>query len=110
MAKLRDLYDDEVIANITNAYGAKDEEEDNGEPKTDPFTDITPYEPPHIHNGVPFSTAFGWNPKTIPNINVPLFSDEDWPEPARVMIPDCDPDWIWNRELCEQMALAFADG
>ena len=112
MAKLRDLYDDDVIAGLTNAYvGNTDEEEaDDAEPKADPFTDIKAFEPPVIDNGVPFSKAFGWKPKTIPDINVPQFKAEDWDEPARVMIPDRDHDWIWNRELCEQMALAFMDG
>lgn len=112
MAKLRDLYDDDVIAGLTNAYGqvTDDEEAEDAEPKTDPFTDIKAFEPPVIDNGVPFSKAFGWKPKTIPDINVPQFEAEDWDEPARVMIPDRDGDWIWNRELCEQMALAFMDG
>lgn len=110
MAKLRDLYDDEVIANLTNAYGEQSEVSEDGVPKTDPFTEIAAYEPPRMENGVLFSTAFGWKPKTIPDIYVPQFTREDWDEAAQVMIPERDPDWIWNRELCEQMALAFVDG
>lgn len=111
MAKLRDLYDDDVIANLTNAYGKGEQEvTEDGEPTVDPFTDIKVYFPPDLDNGVPFSQAFGWKPKTIPDINVPQFETEDWDEAAQVMIPEQDPDWIWNRELCEQMALAFVDG
>ena len=110
MAKIRDLYDDEVIANLTNAYGEHKQETEDDEPKADPFTEIAAYEPPRMDNGVLFSVAFGWKPKSIPDIYVPMFKDTDWDEAARVMIPDCDPDWIWNRELCEQMALAFVDG
>ncbi len=111
MAKLRDLYDDETIANLTNAYNKQQESEgEDEEPKADPFTQIAPYEPSRMENGVLFSEAFGWKPKTIPDIYVPQFKDEDWDEAARVMIPEPDPDWIWNRELCEQLALAFVDG
>jgi hypothetical protein len=111
MAKLRDLYDDEVISNLTNAYGHSNSEEGkDDEPKIDPFTEIKAYEPRTQANGVLFSKAFGWKPKTIPDIYVPKFKDSDWDETAQVMIPNEDPDWIWNRELCEQMALAFVDG
>jgi cobaltochelatase CobS len=110
MAKLRDLYDDEVIANLTNIYGHSGTESTDVEDKDDPFTTIKAYEPSKMGNGVLFSSAFGWNPKTIPNIYVPQFKDSDWDEAAQVMIPDLDPDWIWNRELCEQMALAMVDG
>lgn len=113
MAQLKDLYDDEVISKLTTPYSdvVLDTDEDGEvEEKVDPFTDITPYEPSSLTNGVLFSTAFGWKPKTIPNIEVPLFNVTDWDEAAQVMIPERDPDWIWNRELCEQMALAFMDG
>jgi len=112
MAKLRDLYDEDVISKVTQAYSERvqQEVEEDGTPKADPFTQINPYEPTPLANGVPFSVAFGWKPKTIPDIYVPSFDRTDWEEAAQVMIPDPDPDWIWNRELCEQMALAFMDG
>lgn len=109
MAKLKDLYDEEVIKNLTNAYGASDEASES-EPKPDPFREIQEWEVRTLPKGVPFSQAFGWKPKTIPDINVPLYKASDWAEPARIMIPDQDPDWIWNRELCEQLALALMDG
>lgn len=109
MAKLKDLYDEEVIKNLTNAYSERDEV-DNAEPAPDPTREIAEWEVQQVHKGVPFSAAFGWKPKTIPDINVPLYDASDWDEAAQVMIPDPDPDWIWDRELCEQMALAFMDG
>jgi cobaltochelatase CobS len=109
MAKLKDLYDPEVIAGLTNEY-CPNEEANDGELKVDPYSQITAYEPASMDNGVRFSTAFGWKPKSIPDIYVPMFTHSDWEEAAQVMIPDPDPDWIWNRELCEQMALAFMDG
>ena len=108
MAKLRDRYDEEVISKLTNAYGVQ--EEVTNEPQVDPFNQINVYSPTRQKNGVLFSKVFGWKPKTIPDIYVPKFKDSDWAEAAQVMIPDVDPDWIWNRELCEQMALAFVDG
>lgn len=112
MSTIKDLFDPEVIANITNEYSDEDRGDapTDNEPVHDPFTDINPYEAPEIQGGVPFSQAFGWKPKTIPDINVPMFKDSDWHEAAQVMIPSPDEDWIWNRELCEQMALAFVDG
>jgi cobaltochelatase CobS len=110
MSTIKDRFDSEVIANLTKEYSADGGTTEDSEPKVDPFTEIPPYEPQVCSKGVLFSAAFGWKPKTIPDIFVPMFDHGDWEEAAQVMIPDPDPDWIWNRELCEQMALAFMDG
>jgi cobaltochelatase CobS len=109
MPKLKDLYDEDVISKLAKEY-KPEQEEDSSEPKVDPFTQFEkPTEQDTVH-GVAFSQAFGWKPKSINDITVSQFKDEDWAEPARLMIPDPDPDWIWDRELAEQAVLAFMSG
>jgi len=114
MAKLRDLYDAETISRLQNAgKDAPVETEDTpepAEPPYDPFTDIKEWVPDQPEGTIMFSDAFGWKPRTIPDIPLPSFSDEDWDESARVMIPDVDPDWVWNKQATEALALGLHDG
>ena len=110
MPKLRDLYDEEVISNLTQPYTPEDAVDENGEEVTDPFSTYPTYKIPEVTKGIPFSQVFGWKGKTIPDILIRVFKPTDWAEPARVMIPPKDPDWVWNRPLAEQLALAFNSG
>lgn len=58
---------------------------------------------------VKFSEVF-WKPKTIPDLPLPMFEASDWHEEAQLHIPAPDPNWIWNKPVTEQFALAMYCG
>lgn len=53
-----------------------------------------------------FSSLF-WEPEHIPDIPVKVYKPEDWPEPARVMIPTLQDNWQWPKQTTELFALAM---
>lgn len=60
-----------------------------------------------------FKKAFGWEPKSAPEIPVRIFQDSDWPEAIRPFIPASAPNgdaWTWPKEATEQLALAMHVG
>ena len=102
---LKGLFDSDVIDSIVKA--AKDEQEVK---KEDPF-EITAAPKLEKKDGtVLFSKAFGWEPKDIPDIPLPMFKRGDWHEEAQLHIPDPDPCWIWNRKVVERFAIAMYCG
>lgn len=55
-----------------------------------------------------FGEVFNWKPTLVPeDLPVAVFEDTDWPEEARAMIPDANPNWIWPREATEKFAAAL---
>ena len=70
MPKLRDLYDEEVISNLTQPYTPEDVVDENGEEVKDPFSTYPTYKVPEVAKGVPFSQVFGWKVKTIEGNNI----------------------------------------
>lgn len=108
MASLQDRFSPDIIEGLTKAY-SDDVVVEEKEAEPSPFTMI---DDPEFHkeNGeVWFSDVF-WKPKLIPDIPLPMFSDEEWHEEARNYIPDPDPNWVWNRPITEAFALAMYDG
>lgn len=56
-----------------------------------------------------FSDLF-WKPKTIPDLPLTTFEVGDWHQEAQLHIPAEDPNWIWNKPVTEQFALAMYCG
>lgn len=56
-----------------------------------------------------FSELF-WKPKDIPDLPLPVFKTSDWDPIAQLMIPEADPNWVWNKAVAEKMALAYYCG
>jgi len=101
MAKLSDLYDPKVIESITKS--ASEEQIQEMESKLDAISD------PEFTYGKgfkPYSEVF-YKPQLIPDVPVRVFKDEDWAEEARMYIPDVDPNWVWNKKVLEQLAVAM---
>lgn len=108
MARIKDLYDEKVITNIVKSYS--DEAEVSTDPKEDPFikVDAPTFK---VEKGTKlFSEIFGWTPAAIPDIPLRVFSASDWDEEARLMIPDINPHWVWDKEVVECFALAMYSG
>ena len=58
-----------------------------------------------------FETMFRWKATLVPStLPIAVFKDEDWPEEARVMIPDPNPNWEWPREATEKFLAAMHTG
>lgn len=101
MAKLSDLYNPEVIEAIT-----KTKSEDAIDEARELLSDIKSPEFTVSEGYVKFSSLFH-KPTMIPDIPVRVFERDDWAEEARMYIPKIDPNWVWNRKVLEQMALAM---
>ena len=101
MAKLSDLYNPEVIEAIT-----KTKSEDAIDEAKELLSDIKSPEFTVSEGCVKFSSLFH-NPTMIPDIPVRVFERDDWAEEAQMYIPKIDPNWVWNKKVLEQMALAM---
>lgn len=104
MAVMSDLYDPSVIEAITKT--ADEQNLDTMAAKLDEISD------PEFHFGegtVPFSSLFH-KPQLIPDIPVRVYKDTDWDVRARMYIPDPDPNWVWNKKVLEQLAMAMLCG
>lgn len=109
MAAIKDLYGPDVINKIVSSYA--EEAKADATPKNNPFTSIATRQVDAPTAGsVLFSALFGWEPVTIPDIAIRVFSLTDWHPEAQLYIPDPDPNWIWNKEAVEQFALAMSEG
>lgn len=110
MANIKDKFRPEIIEGLTRAYSNEVaeniEKEDTG---PDPYDTVQT--PTYRANDgqVLFSDVF-WKPKSIPDLPLPMFNKEDWHREAQNHIPDPDPNWVWNRPVTEQFALAMFDG
>ena len=106
MATLKDVYDPEVIESI---IGSKVEEQASKPEETSVYDTIAQ---PHLEfdeYSVLFSELF-WKPKSIPDIPVPQFSDDNWDANAQIHIPKVDPNWVWNKDVTERFMLALYEG
>ena len=113
MASLKDLYDPSVIAHIVGEQVEEAKSKNKTAEKAEDKADLRLYPDAPFHEKYeadkrwqPFSKVFH-KPKTIPDIPVKVFKRDDWPEEARMYIPAKDSKWVWNREVLEQLALAF---
>lgn len=104
MAKLSDLYDPAVIESITRTV-----DEEVIEQQAELFTDISDPEF-KLDKGYKLYSDVFYKPQLIPDIPVRVFKDTDWAEEARMFIPDVDPNWVWNKKVLEQIALAVHCG
>lgn len=102
---LKGLYDSEVIESIVRAN-----KEEREEQKTDPFNILDDYKFEAPKQSKKFSEIFAWEPQDIPDIPLPVFTEEEWHEEAQLHIPDIDPNWVWNRPVVERLALALYCG
>jgi len=112
MAKLSGLYSPDVIDNIVSSMADTDGAAPDGEPKepeVNPFDLIDIKEPKAEKGQVKFSSLF-WKPKNIPDLPMTVYKDTDWDPVAQLMIPDVDPNWVWNRLVLEQLVLALHEG
>lgn len=109
MASLKGLYSDDVISNIVKSYSDEVQVDENAEPVANPFDEITIREINIKPGDVAFSSVF-WKPKSIPDLPFTQYKDDDWDVEARLHIPDVDPNWVWNRDVLEQFALAMHEG
>lgn len=107
MPKLSDAYDVEVMRRMINESDEPTVTTEGEAPAT--TTTLPEYVFEKKDNSVLFSSLF-WKPTTIPDLPVQVFEDTDWPEPARVMIPDPDPNWVWSRKELEAFALGIYNG
>jgi MoxR-like ATPase len=101
MAKLSDLYDPQVIESITKTV-----DEEAIDEARNLLSDIKDPEFKLTDGHVLFSDLFH-KPQIIPDIPVRVFNDSDWAEAARMYIPDVDENWVWNKKVLEQLALAM---
>ena len=101
MAKLKDLYDPKVIEGITTS--ASEEAIEQMEAKLD---EISEPEFQYEAGFKPYSEVF-YKPQLIPDIPVRVFKRSDWHENAQSYIPDIDPNWVWNKRVLEQLAVAM---
>lgn len=108
MAQIKDRYDQEIIDVLVGTYAGGDKVE-TSEPVVDPFGALDKPTLEGDDNTVLFSEVFH-KPKLIPDVPLPMFKDEDWPEAARIMIPAVNPHWVWNKPALEQFALAMYEG
>lgn len=104
MAKMSDLYDPSVIEAITKSADEQEIEE-----MVNRLNEIADPEFNMLKGYVPFSSMFH-KPQLIPDIPVRVFKDTDWDEAARMYIPEVDPNWVWNKKVLEQLALAILCG
>ena len=110
MASMKGMYDPDVIRRMveegdaTNKVTAADEKMKDLATIAD--RTYTGYE------GVVYKTfgeLFNWKPTLVPaELPVAVFTDDDWPEEARCMIPEPNPNWIWPREATEKFAAALS--
>lgn len=108
MSSFRSAYDEDVINAVMGTTAPESEDAGDKEPAPDPFETV-PVREVSKDKGTMFSNLF-WKPKTINDIPLPVFKDEDWHENAQIMIPDSDPNWVWNRPITEAFALAMYCG
>lgn len=101
-SSLKGVYDSDVIEAIVRTAQA----EQVTAPLIDPFTQIAEYKVKAESGEVLFSSIF-WKPKSIPDLPIRIFTKEDWHEEAQYHIPDVDPNWVWNRDATERLALAL---
>ena len=113
MATLKDLYDPDVIAHLVGEQVEEAKAKNKTADKTTKRDPVKIYPDAQFHELYehdkryrPFSKVFG-STTIIPDIPVKVFSKEDWPEEARMYIPTKDPKWVWNKEVLEQLAMAF---
>lgn len=104
MAVMSDLYDPAVIDAITKTADEKDIEQ-----LRDKLDQIADPEFTYPEGTVPFSKMFH-KPQLIPDIPVRVFNDTDWDARARMYIPNVDPNWVWNKKVLEQLAMAMLCG
>jgi cobaltochelatase CobS len=113
MAKLSFKYDKDVVESLVRDYGEQEQvvqAQDTGEDATapvDPLDDITRHEATPKKGQRTFKDIFGYTPKTIPNLPFTVFDDNYWHAEARMYIPAINPNWVWNKGVLEQFALAF---
>lgn len=108
MPSIKDIYEAEIIEKVV---GAKLQEEAKKAPPS-PFDHIKIKAPvlPSDEKNVKWFSALFWKPTTIKDIPIRVFKDTDWPVEARVMIPKVNTNWVWNREVTEEFALAMYCG
>lgn len=106
MAKLKDLYDKDVIDSIVQSYSDQEEPSSDAEPKDDPFTQIDVKVFDKGKGERLFSSMF-WKPKHIPDIPIRKFKRSDWDKEAQFHIPVIDPNWVWDHYVVEQFAIAL---
>jgi cobaltochelatase CobS len=110
MSSFAGRYDKEVIDNIVKSYSeGGDTETEPTEPVIDPFTQIEVRKIQTEPGQVMFSDIF-WKPKGIPNLPLTMYTKSDWHEAAQLYIPDVNPNWVWNRKVLEELALAMYEG
>lgn len=112
MATLKDIYTQETIDAVVKSYSSDVDTSGEGEPSVpveNPFTKIVVRTFKKKAGQQLFSDLF-WKPKTIPDIPLTVFKRGDWDEEAQLHIPEVDPNWVWNREVLEQFALAMHEG
>lgn len=112
MASMKGMYDPDVIRNMV-----KDGDGDNKvDEVVDKITELNTVAE-RVFDTLPdivyktFKDLFGWRPTLVPaDLPIAMFSDEDWPEQARAMIPDANPNWEWPREATEKFLAAMHTG
>jgi cobaltochelatase CobS len=112
MASLLDIYGEEVVDKLFNATQEQEgtpEPAIPAEPVLDPLDDIDVITVKAVPGQVMFSDVF-WKPKLFIDLPITQFADVDWPTEAQLHIPQVDTNWVWNREVTEQLALALHEG
>jgi cobaltochelatase CobS len=110
MAAMKGMYDPDVIRRMVQEGDAANKVDEVAD-KLAKLSDVKERE--YVaQEGVTYKTfgeLFNWKPTLVPeNLPVAVFTDEDWPEEARCMIPDPNENWIWPREATEKFAAALS--
>jgi hypothetical protein len=104
MAKLSDLYDEQVMDSLTPEAPKGDADGATDLPLK--FDEIADPQFEYPKGTVAFSKLFH-KPALIPDVPVKVFDKDDWPAEAHMYIPSVDPNWGWNKKVLEQLAIAM---